>query len=58
MRSIRGVDQIYERLERDFRARPSIPIDLILSQFGAVDTVKSALSGLIRLNERALALPC
>jgi hypothetical protein len=47
LQSIAGVENIYERVGEEFRVRPSIPIDPILMQQGALETVQRALTELL-----------
>jgi hypothetical protein len=47
VRSVNGVDDAYAGLEPAFRARPSLPIDPILLQDDAVETIQRALAGLL-----------
>jgi hypothetical protein len=47
LRSIDGVNTKYADLETDFKHRPSLPIDPILIQTGAAETVKRALTTLL-----------
>jgi hypothetical protein len=48
LRSIEGVNAKYAGLEPDFHARPSLAIDPILTQPGAAETVRGALTTLLR----------
>jgi len=45
--AIRGIDEMYARLEPEFRARPSVPVDPFLLEHGAADKIKAALSELL-----------
>lgn len=44
IRSIEGVDNLYASLEPGFRARPSLPVDPILLQDGALETIQRAIA--------------